>query len=81
VGKLATEQTTLPPVGCSDARAALSAGSKAGSGFLICWKIVGIRFNSDVMTDLVQLVSTLFSGVIVDLYVLGFVGVNEETLA
>lgn len=36
VGKLATEQTTLPPVGCSDARAALSAGSKAGSGFLIC---------------------------------------------
>lgn len=61
VGKLATEQTTLPPVGCSADRAALSAGNNAGSGFLICWKRVGIRCSSDVITDLVQVVSRLVS--------------------
>lgn len=51
------EQTILPPVGWSAERAALSVGSSAGSGLLICWNRLGIWRRSDVMTDLVHIVS------------------------
>lgn len=53
VGRLASAQTILPPVGCSAERAAFKVGSNADSVFLICEKMVGIRARRDEMTDLV----------------------------
>lgn len=52
VGKLANEHTIFPPVDCSAERAALMAGSNAGSGFLICEKMVGNCVKRDVITAL-----------------------------
>lgn len=52
VGSAEREQMILPPVAVSAASAAVSVGSKAGSGFLMSEKNFGICVRSDVIVDL-----------------------------
>lgn len=59
VGKLEMAHTTLPPVDCKADRAALIAGSRAGSGFLILEKSDGICPRRDEMTSLMVLVPAI----------------------
>lgn len=52
VGSAASEQTILPPVTASASMAAVSVGSRAGSGFLTSEKSVGSWARRVVMVDL-----------------------------
>ena len=53
VGKVAKEQTILPPVAASDEMAASRVGKSVGSGFLAREKRLGSARSRDTMTGLV----------------------------